>query len=29
VDLFRSRAAPNARLSQLPFKSDWAFLAQC
>jgi hypothetical protein len=29
VDLSRFRAAPSARLSYLPFESDWAFPAEC
>jgi hypothetical protein len=29
LDLSRFRAAPSARLSHLPFESDWAFPAQC
>lgn len=29
LDLSRICAAPSARLSQLPFKSDRAFPAQC
>ena len=29
ADLSRFSAAPSARLSHFPFKSDWAFPAQC
>ena len=29
LDLSRFSAAPSARLSHFPFKSDWAFPAQC